>query len=257
MTACIPMLLSPMPVSLSRARQKTISPLKSMQKEITGPNSTTDETCSFNASNNVPSFSQPASNLSLITQYSSSLDITNASIQDNVYDEAVTLVYPIFTVLFPPANDSNRGGGSVTIAEAFLTCARPVNITAGSRVPAALPAPTELRKITNPLSPSAKAGIAVGVVGAFLIGGLATWKFISERKKSKVVEDAAALGLVEKKMRDETEAQAEKKTPMLGSEERYEAEGGMRPEMDGAKVFMELEGSGACKLDGRIVGKAG
>lgn len=240
-----------------------------MCKAITGPNSTTDQTCAFNTSNTVPSFSQPNSNLSLITQYSSSGDKTNVTNQDEIYDEAVTLVYPIFTVLFPPANDSNRGGGVVSAAEAFLTCARPVNITAGSRVAAALPSPTPLRTISKPLSAGAKAGIAVGaVVVVLLIVGISAWVLISRRRKQRVERDLAAAKEEERQRVEKEDAEKEKKAPLLASEERHEAMGDLvneraemptelRLEMDGGQSFAELDGSTVGELDGGKVNVRG
>jgi len=230
-------------------------------KAITGPNSTTDLTCAFNTSNTVPSFSQPNSNLSLITQFSSSGDTTNVTNQDEIYDEAVTNVYPVFTVLFPPANDSNRGGGIVDGAEAFLTCARPVNITAGSRVAAALPSPTPLRTIYKPLKAGAKAGIAVGiVVVVFLITGISAWVLVSRRRKQRAEKDLAAAQEEERQRAEKEDVEKEKKAPLLASEERHEAMGDLvnervemptelRSEMDWRQSFAELDGSTAGELD--------
>ena len=215
----------------------------------------------------MPSFSQPGSNLSLITQYTSSGDASNVASQDTIYDEAVTSVYPIFTILFPPANDSNRGGGQVQSAEAFLTCARPVNITTGSRVAAALPSPTSLRKISKPLSGGAIAGIVIGVVlGVLLICGIIAWFLISRRRKQKAERDAAAAREEERKRMEKEEFEKEKKAPLLMSTERHEAEGdatngsaemptgfGSRSEMDGGHQFAELEGNTVGELDGRNV----
>jgi hypothetical protein len=209
--------------------------------ELTGPNSTTDLTCTFNTTSTVPDFSIPGSNISYITGSESSLNgTTNVTEIDTTYDEAVTNVYPVFTVLFPPANDSDRTD-SVQIAEAFLSCLRPVNVTAGSRKPPPLPLPTALRKITKPLSAGAKAGIAVGVIiGALLIGGAFIFVLRRKRQKSKALETDAALELVEKKMKDEKEALAEKKTPMMGGESVFEAEGDAREEMQGTRTYREL-----------------
>lgn len=151
---------------------------------ITGPNSTAAETCQFNTSTVAPSFAVPNSKLYLITQYESQ-QLPNTSILDTTYDEATTLVYPILTTLFPPANDSDRAD-SVDQAEAFFTCARPVNITAGSRVPPALPPPTPLPSIAKPLSTGAKAGIGVGVsLGVILLAVALAWFIVSRRKKRK------------------------------------------------------------------------
>lgn len=220
---------------------------------ITGPNSTTDNICQFNTSNVAPSFSQPNSNLSLITQYRASLNTTDITREENVYDKAVTNVYPIFTVLFPPANDSNRAGGVVSTAEAFLTCARPVNITAGSRIAAALPSATPLPKVSKPLSGGAKAGIAVGViVGVALIAGIVAWLLVSRRRKRSAAAEAAAVEAEEKRRVEAEEMEREKKTPLLGGEQMFEAEGEYRPEIGGDQI-MELEGSRVGELDGNAV----
>lgn len=138
-------------------------------------------------------------------------------------------------------------------AEAFLACPRPINITAGSHVAAALPAPTALRKVVKPLTAGDKAGIAIGVIaGVVLIGG-GLWCMLRKRRQQrKVTETIEALQAVEKKMKDEREALAEKKAPMKGGEGVYEAAGDARGEMQGTQTYTELEGtSTAGELDGR------
>ena len=179
------------------------------------------------------------------------------------------MVYPIFTVLFPPANDSNRGGGVVQSTKAFLTCARPVNITAGSRVAAALPAPTALRKVSKPLSAGAIAGIVIAVVlGVLLIGGALAWVLITRRNKLKAERAAAAAKEEERQRTEKEELEKEKKAPLLASTERHEIESGgvngraempngLRSEMDGGHSFAELEGNTVGQLDGRNVDTRG
>ncbi|KKA21053.1 hypothetical protein T310_4912 [Rasamsonia emersonii CBS 393.64] len=203
---------------------------------ITGPNSTAAETCQFNTSTVAPSFAVPNSKLYLITQYESQ-QLPNTSILDTTYDEATTLVYPILTTLFPPANDSDRAD-SVDQAEAFFTCARPVNITAGSRVPPALPPPTPLPSIAKPLSTGAKAGIGVG-----LWPGLSFQDVRNGRQKLCKWRDR-------KKSRVNQANNAETKAPMLDGQTRSELSGsGRRPELDGTG-YSELEASGISELEG-------
>lgn len=102
------------------------------------------------------------------------------------------------------------------------------------------------------MSAGAKAGIAVGVVlGVLLIGGALVFVLRRRRQKRKAAETAAALELVEKKMRDEREALAEKKTPMMGGESVFEAEGEARGEMQGTRTYHELgDTSTAAELEG-------
>jgi hypothetical protein len=215
----------------------------------------------LNTTNNVPSFSIPGSSLSHITGSQSALNTTNTTLQETTYDEAVTNVYPILTVLFPPANDSisREGFLSVGTAEAFLSCPRPVNISAGSRTPSPLPSPSALRKVTHSLKPGAKAGIAVGVIaGILLLGGTLVFWLRRRRQTRKSAEKTAALESMEKKMKDEREALAEKKTPMIDSGNVYEAEGDARGEMQGTQTYMELEDtSRAGELDGRDINHSG
>jgi hypothetical protein len=157
-------------------------------------------------------------------------------------------------VLFPPANDSiteNKVGS----AEAFLRCPRATSISPGSRTPDPLPSPTPLRNIPHRSSAGAIAGIAIGVVAAVLlvIGALFFW-LRRKRRARKVTESAAALELVEKKMREEKAELAEKKVPMMDSENVFEAEGDARAEMHGTQVYMELEDTSRIgEVDGRSI----
>ena len=146
---------------------------------ITGPGSNVDDTCSINTTSSNLSYPQ-APNSTLYLLGHSGMDSQNysASLVEEIYNNATSWTYPIITVLFPPANSSNRNGAlgvkTVVTAEAFMTCPRTVNFTEGSTFPPALPSPTPLRKL--PMSKGKKTGIIVGVVlGTVLIVVIVGW----------------------------------------------------------------------------------
>lgn len=170
-------------------------------------------------------------------------------------------ILQIITVFFPPANTSKIGyaasNNHTLTAEAYMTCARPVNITDGSRTPTPLAAPTPLPKL--PLSKGAKAGIAVGVIlGVLLIGALLALFLMQRRKKraakAKAVEEEQRIE-EEKRAMEEGENQKEAKSPMLDSDQvqRFEMGGEDRkPEVEGAQRF-EMEGSPVPELSGNTL----
>ena len=196
--------------------------------EITGPNSTTDLACSFNTTNTtyLPSgLPLQNSNLSLALQYAIRTSPDNATV---LYDNATQNVLPILMVTFPPANDTRTK--QIGWGDAYMTCLRAVNVSAGSRVAPALPAPTALRHISKPLSRGAIAGIAVGIfVGLLLVGMGIEWIWWVPRKRKR--REAARLRdeevLREKAEREkrEEEIRKEAKNPMIDSQGRYEIAG--------------------------------
>ena len=177
------------------------------------------------------------------------------------YQNGTTWVYPIITVLFPPANTSKLGYSPAnvhaTTAKAFMTCARPTNVTVGSKIPTVLAAPTPLKKL--PLSKGAKEGIAVGVILCVALVGILIGLFLWQRRKkraarAKAVEEENRLA-EEKRAREEEENQKEAKAPMLDSDqvERFEMDARDRkPEIDGEQKF-EMEGSPVGELRGNTL----
>lgn len=106
-----------------------------------------------------------------------------------VYDNSTQNMFPILTVIFPPAVDNPKIKSEV--AGGFMNCVRANVSRAGSRVAPPLPAPTALRHITKPLSNGAIAGISVAaaLVGLLLLG-LLVWWFWRKRRNGR---DEAAV----------------------------------------------------------------
>lgn len=167
----------------------------------------------------------------------------------------------VITVFFPPANTSKIGYSAANNhtleAQAFMTCARPVNITEGSRVPTPLPKPSPFPK--PPLSKGAKAGIAIGVIlfVALICALLGLWFWQRKKKRAaqaQAVEEEKRTE-EEKKAREEEENMKEAKSPMLDSEpmQRFElGEEERKPEIQSSERF-EMEGSPVSELKGNTL----
>ena len=138
-----------------------------------------------------------------------------------------------------------------------MTCARPVNITDGSRVPDPLPSPTPFPKA--PLKKGAKAGIAIGVILFVALVALLIAFFLWHLRKKRAAEAKAAEEerqiLEEKKAKEEEETLKEAKSPMLDSQpiSRFELNQEERkPEVGGGERF-EMMGSPVAELRGNTI----
>ena len=112
----------------------------------------------------------------------------NGTSPAGAYDELVHTVWPVMTVIMPPANNSRVS--SIPSAYAQMSCIRAKTIRSGSRKPTPLPAPTAVN-FPNSLSKGAIAGIVVGAIIAMAIAVAAAFWFWRRRKPAppKVDDD--------------------------------------------------------------------
>ena len=98
------------------------------------------------------------------------------------YDDLVNQVWPILTVVMPPANVS-RGFSNHYITEAYaqMTCIRAKNIKQGSRVPPPLPKPGPVHGPRSATWYGVRIGVPVAIVVVALLG-YCTWRMRRHNK---------------------------------------------------------------------------
>lgn len=156
------------------------------------------------------------------------------------YDELVDQVWPILTVILPPANVSREA--EIGYSQGTMTCLRAGrNVKAGSRVPVALPAAQPVH-FPSHLSKGAIAGIVVGsVVGAVILMGAIWWGWTRHRKRS-VLSDEKDAHVVEVSSPQENG----NSVPQLDSKgASAQLEGVSRAELRGVDGGLELPGGTA------------
>ncbi|KAJ9606929.1 hypothetical protein H2200_008940 [Cladophialophora chaetospira] len=109
----------------------------------------------------------------------------NGTSPAQAYDELVYTVWPVMTVVMPPANNTRYS--SIANAYATLTCLRAKSISYNYRTPPDLPKPKAVH-FPGPFSKGAIAGIAVGaVMGVAVVAAAAFWFW--RRRKSRIAGD--------------------------------------------------------------------
>lgn len=104
-----------------------------------------------------------------------------------VYDALVSQVWPILTVVMPPANNSRQSG--IGEAYATMTCiSARSNIKQGSRTPPPLPKAKPVNIGTNY---GVKVGVPVAIVGALIIAAIIGWWFWRKRRASRNAQKEA------------------------------------------------------------------
>ena len=157
----------------------------------------------------------------------------NGTSPADAYDTLVHQVWPILTVYFPPANTSTLG--SVSGADADMTCIRASNIKEGSRVPPPLP---KAQAVRFP-RPSSWYGLRVGLpIGLVLLAAIALVVplYIRRRKKTRLAASAPSTsdekedaGLVQKDGRERYQLAGKEQPIQLPAEHKVEMSAGYIP----------------------------